>query len=222
MLRLNALSRGEQMTKVMKGGNRREGPSKKRRNSAWAARLKGGTPIKPLIPTQAKQGLCGPPAIYDIASSCRGIGGPGRDRTDDLFHAMEARSQLRHRPTSAGEFIVPHRTPLVKPRRDNADCIRVTYKLLWIRAADSQVCHACREGRCRRLVGTSGGQCGAGADSGTRRPFSGWQLWRFKAASRRSFRIEDRLGAGISRLLRNGRQSVRAFALRRRQAQAVI
>jgi hypothetical protein len=25
-------------------------------------------------------------------------GGPGRDRTDDLFHAMEARSQLRHRP----------------------------------------------------------------------------------------------------------------------------
>ena len=27
-------------------------------------------------------------------------GGPGRDRTDDLFHAMEARSQLRHRPTN--------------------------------------------------------------------------------------------------------------------------
>ena len=26
------------------------------------------------------------------------VGGPGRDRTDDLFHAMEARSQLRHRP----------------------------------------------------------------------------------------------------------------------------
>jgi hypothetical protein len=25
--------------------------------------------------------------------------GTGRDRTDDLFHAMEARSQLRHRPT---------------------------------------------------------------------------------------------------------------------------
>ena len=31
------------------------------------------------------------------------IGGPGRDRTDDLFHAMEARSQLRHRPTSTRE-----------------------------------------------------------------------------------------------------------------------
>ena len=30
------------------------------------------------------------------------FGGPDRDRTDDLFHAMEARSQLRHRPTSAG------------------------------------------------------------------------------------------------------------------------
>ncbi len=27
------------------------------------------------------------------------LGGPDRDRTDDLFHAMEARSQLRHRPT---------------------------------------------------------------------------------------------------------------------------
>src|SRR6185437_1942789 len=26
-------------------------------------------------------------------------GGPGRDRTVDLFDAMEARSQLRHRPT---------------------------------------------------------------------------------------------------------------------------
>ena len=27
------------------------------------------------------------------------VGGPDRDRTGDLFHAMEARSQLRHRPT---------------------------------------------------------------------------------------------------------------------------
>jgi hypothetical protein len=32
------------------------------------------------------------------------IGGPGRDRTDDLFHAMEARSQLRHRPTCEREI----------------------------------------------------------------------------------------------------------------------
>src|SRR5258706_1291744 len=30
-----------------------------------------------------------------------GFGGPGRVRTVDLFHAMEARSQLRHRPTYA-------------------------------------------------------------------------------------------------------------------------
>ena len=33
----------------------------------------------------------------------RNFGGPGRDRTDDLFHAMEARSQLRHRPTIKAE-----------------------------------------------------------------------------------------------------------------------
>ena len=33
------------------------------------------------------------------------FGGPDRDRTDDLFHAMEARSQLRHRPT-LGEGLV--------------------------------------------------------------------------------------------------------------------
>ena len=32
------------------------------------------------------------------------IGGPDRDRTDDLFHAMEARSQLRHRPTLGEEL----------------------------------------------------------------------------------------------------------------------
>ena len=36
----------------------------------------------------------------------RFIGGPDRDRTDDLFHAMEARSQLRHRPTFGCIFIV--------------------------------------------------------------------------------------------------------------------
>jgi hypothetical protein len=34
------------------------------------------------------------------------IGGPDRDRTDDLFHAMEARSQLRHRPTRRVSLIV--------------------------------------------------------------------------------------------------------------------
>ncbi len=35
---------------------------------------------------------------------CEKLGGPGRDRTGDLFHAMEARSQLRHRPTCEGEI----------------------------------------------------------------------------------------------------------------------
>ena len=34
------------------------------------------------------------------------IGGPDRDRTDDLFHAMEARSQLRHRPTHWRDFSI--------------------------------------------------------------------------------------------------------------------
>ena len=38
------------------------------------------------------------------------FGGPDRDRTDDLFHAMEARSQLRHRPTCCGDA-----TPLLSP-----------------------------------------------------------------------------------------------------------
>ena len=34
------------------------------------------------------------------------IGGPDRDRTDDLFHAMEARSQLRHRPTPGRDLFI--------------------------------------------------------------------------------------------------------------------
>jgi hypothetical protein len=34
------------------------------------------------------------------------IGGPDRDRTDDLFHAMEARSQLRHRPTQRKDLTI--------------------------------------------------------------------------------------------------------------------
>src|SRR5438067_13434614 len=38
-------------------------------------------------------------------------GGPGRDRTDDLFHAMEARSQLRHRPTRGERRIFNSRAP---------------------------------------------------------------------------------------------------------------
>ena len=41
------------------------------------------------------------------------IGGPGRDRTDDLFHAMEARSQLRHRPTCEDTNVLPRITSFI-------------------------------------------------------------------------------------------------------------
>ena len=58
------------------------------------------------------------------------FGGPDRDRTDDLFHAMEARSQLRHRPTLRGCNcpIVSAGAGFVKPtvrcgRRAAAGCI---------------------------------------------------------------------------------------------------
>ena len=43
------------------------------------------------------------------------IGGPDRDRTDDLFHAMEARSQLRHRPTMTNLLILVESAWFVKP-----------------------------------------------------------------------------------------------------------
>src|ERR1035437_3230049 len=39
----------------------------------------------------------------------KSCGGPGRVRTVDLFHAMEARSQLRHRPTFAADRQTPDR-----------------------------------------------------------------------------------------------------------------
>ena len=48
------------------------------------------------------------------------FGGPDRDRTDDLFHAMEARSQLRHRPTCCRDatlLLSPQRAEFVKRRR---------------------------------------------------------------------------------------------------------
>ena len=49
-------------------------------------------------------------------------GGPGRDRTDDLFHAMEARSQLRHRPIRMGcSSILTHVPWLVKLRLPKND-----------------------------------------------------------------------------------------------------
>ncbi len=55
------------------------------------------------------------------------IGGPGEIRTHDLFHAMEARSQLRHRPTLCPAqaiacdriFIVAYDWDLVKQQLGN-------------------------------------------------------------------------------------------------------
>ena len=62
-----------------------------------------------------KPGICtGFGISWDVPE--RGIGGASRDRTDDLFHAMEALSQLSYGPTrSRGKL----RTPLgiVKPDR---------------------------------------------------------------------------------------------------------
>ena len=44
------------------------------------------------------------------------IGGPDRDRTDDLFHAMEARSQLRHRPTLRKDSFYSGRPQRIRQR----------------------------------------------------------------------------------------------------------
>src|SRR5438132_1133918 len=42
--------------------------------------------------------------LANSAKCLKGFGGPGRVRTVDLFHAMEARSQLRHRPTGMRNY----------------------------------------------------------------------------------------------------------------------
>ena len=44
------------------------------------------------------------PVLEDVLSvnSMKSFGGPEGIRTLDLFHAMEARSQLRHRPVRKG------------------------------------------------------------------------------------------------------------------------
>jgi hypothetical protein len=55
------------------------------------------------------------------------IGGPGRDRTDDLFHAMEARSQLRHRPTLGRERLSSFSTSKIDSSNtlsQSADAVR--------------------------------------------------------------------------------------------------
>ncbi len=58
---------------------------------------------------------------YKVAEGREGqvirmFGGPDRDRTDDLFHAMEARSQLRHRPTLGNGTL-----PFSRSRRDSSN-----------------------------------------------------------------------------------------------------
>ena len=49
------------------------------------------------------------------------FGGPGEIRTHDLFHAMEARSQLRHRPISVGLRSFYHAAALRRALRGALD-----------------------------------------------------------------------------------------------------
>ncbi len=77
--------------------------------------------------------------------SVRKNGGPGRDRTDDLFHAMEARSQLRHRPTRGwseySRCIYSHAQEWVSQTRGERYSLRprggssILYKQHWCRIA---------------------------------------------------------------------------------------
>src|SRR3954471_24105725 len=55
-----------------------------------------------------KTGVWTPDGLH-VDSDCKGFGGPGEIRTHDLFHAMEARSQLRHRPILGGSQTHTHR-----------------------------------------------------------------------------------------------------------------
>ena len=62
------------------------------------------------------------------------FGGPGRDRTDDLFHAMEARSQLRHRPTCKKirwqDLRLNSRPPRSRSQTGVRDILRIGGKLV--------------------------------------------------------------------------------------------
>ena len=78
------------------------------------------------------------------------FGGPGEIRTHDIFHAMEGRSQLRHRPAlgfSAGQAIAidsgaNHETAVVVSTTGGrgAATITVTAPLSLAHAASAQVC----------------------------------------------------------------------------------
>ena len=60
------------------------------------------------------------------------FGGPGRDRTDDLFHAMEARSQLRHRPTVSLFIFSPTGMKSSNQRRWSAsNKLRALFSFKW-------------------------------------------------------------------------------------------
>jgi hypothetical protein len=78
---------------VKKGVGRRHRWSGKRRNTISHAKYTSPTAAGPgrFIETGSVHSVC-----------FFGFGGPGEIRTLDLFHAMEARSQLRHRPTQEG------------------------------------------------------------------------------------------------------------------------
>jgi hypothetical protein len=77
-----------------------------RRNTHSAARQHCQGPLGGLLDCWSSHWPTGAPIcrrVRQVRKLCNLIGGPGRDRTDDLFHAMEARSQLRHRPTRGGK-----------------------------------------------------------------------------------------------------------------------
>ena len=58
------------------------------------------------------------------------IGGPDRDRTDDLFHAMEARSQLRHRPTLRKNFLYSRGLSLIRQTPSRFEQLRTALREL--------------------------------------------------------------------------------------------
>ena len=65
----------------------------------------GGVPrlaSKPGVPRCGARPVVEPSLATARVGGC--FGGPGEIRTHDLFHAMEARSQLRHRPTSSSRL----------------------------------------------------------------------------------------------------------------------
>ena len=67
-----------------------------RQGTMWSISLVSG--YAPVVGVEPRAPLSG----RGECKCLKRFGGPGRVRTVDLFHAMEARSQLRHRPTRQG------------------------------------------------------------------------------------------------------------------------